>query len=316
MQTMINMRIVSFILGASLLYSLPAFGDSDEPDVNEREFAKSQLSDVHGFLDLAFKNDYITPRGLLVSNTGFTLQVLTGLTLDVYKNPCEWISKASITMGIWNDIWSQQGDSDVGAWNEMDWFVGFNTLIAKNWLFGAQYIQFVSPPHHFTPENNIEFFLGYDDSSWGSPVVFNPYIKFFWAVSGDSTVVVGRRGNTYDVEIGLLPTLDLKTLCVPVILTAPTWITVGPASFWNGGTLGLKNKNINFGVFSTGLNAKFPLKFIPSRLGNWYFDIGGQYYCLINDNLLQAQTITLGVRSYKHAKRNIGVATAGIGFGF
>lgn len=311
-----NMRIASFILGALLLCNLSALADTDEPDVDKEEFAKSQLTDVHGFFDLSFKNDYITPRGLLVSNTGFTIQALTGLTLDVYKNPSGCLSRASITLGIWNDIWSKQGDPYVGAWNELDWFIGVNTLIAKNWLFSAQYVQFVSPPHHFTPENNIEFFLGYDDSSWGSPVVLNPYVKFFWAVSGDSTVVVGRPGHTYDVEIGLVPTLDLKNWCVPVTMTAPTWITVGPVSFWNGGTLGLKNKRSNFGVFSTGLNAKFPLKFIPSRVGNWYFDIGGQYYCLINDNLLQAQTVTLGVRTYKHGHRNIGVATAGIGFGF
>lgn len=299
-----------FALLTLLLFNLPLFADSIE--LEAQEFTESPFSDVHGFFDLAFKNDYITPRGLLVSNTGLTIQPLFGLMLDVYKNPCGWLSKVSITLGVWNDIWTEQGDPYVGAWNELDWFVGINTLIANDWKFGVQYVQFLSPPHHFTPENNIEFLLAYDDSGSGWPVAFNPYVKFFWAVSGDSTVVVGRRGNTYDVEIGLVPTLDLQNF----ILTAPTWITIGPASFWNGGTLGLKNKRSNFGVFSTGLHARFPLKFIPSSLGNWYFTIGGQYYCLINDSLLQAQTITLGVNSYKHAHRHVGVATGGIGFGF
>lgn len=311
---MTNVRIMSFILAAFLLSHLSLLADSDESEVNLEEFAKSSL-DVHGFFDLSFKNDYITPRGLLVTDSGLTIQVLAGFTLDVYKNPCGWLSNVSITIGVWNDIWTEQGDPYVGGWNELDWFVGINTLIAKNWLFKVQYIQFVSPPHHFTPENNIEFFLGYDDSSWGYPVVFNPYVKFFWAVSGDSTVVVGRRGDTYDIEIGIVPTLELKNFCIPVILTAPTWITVGPASFWNGGILGLKNKNCHFGVFSTGLNVKFPIKFKPSGWVNWYFDIGGQYYAIINDSLLQAQTITLGVK-YKDASRHIGVVAAGIGFYF
>jgi hypothetical protein len=45
--------------------------------------------DIHGFFDLTFANDYITPRGLLVTNTGLTTQVLTGLVLDLYKNPQE-----------------------------------------------------------------------------------------------------------------------------------------------------------------------------------------------------------------------------------
>jgi hypothetical protein len=31
---------------------------------------------VHGFSDLAFKNDYLTPRGLLVTNKGLTIQIL------------------------------------------------------------------------------------------------------------------------------------------------------------------------------------------------------------------------------------------------
>lgn len=270
------------LLYAWAFSSLFLFGDSIEPDVNR----------THGFFDIAFKNDYITPRGLLVTNTGLTIQTLLGLYVDVYNDSCG--NKASITLGIWNDLWTDQGNPYVGAWNEMDWFAGITTRIANNWLFNVQFLQFVSPPHNFKPENNVEFLFGYDDG------FLNPYVKLFWAVSGDSTVVVGRKGNTYDVEIGLLPTIEFQYFT----LLAPTWITVGPASFWNGGALGLKNKNCNFGVFSTGLNFKFPLIF-------GYIYLGGQYYYLINDSLLQAQTITLGTRH-----RHVGVATAGMGFSF
>ena len=42
--------------------------------------------DIHGFVDVTFLNDYITPRGLLVDNTGSTTQILAGLVLDVYKD--------------------------------------------------------------------------------------------------------------------------------------------------------------------------------------------------------------------------------------
>ena len=31
--------------------------------------------DIHGFFDVTFANDYITPRGLLVTNTGLTTQI-------------------------------------------------------------------------------------------------------------------------------------------------------------------------------------------------------------------------------------------------
>jgi hypothetical protein len=52
-------------------------------------------------------------------------------------------------------------------------------------------------------------------------------VKLFYAASGDSTVVTGKMGN---IEIGAVPTLDLNTYGVPVVLTAPTWVTVGPSS--------------------------------------------------------------------------------------
>ncbi len=40
-------------------------------------------SSIHGFFDLSVKNDYLTPRGLLVHNKGEAVQVLDGLVLDL-----------------------------------------------------------------------------------------------------------------------------------------------------------------------------------------------------------------------------------------
>src|ERR1700730_6109274 len=53
--------------------------------------------DIHGFFDVTFKNDYITPRGLLVTNTGLTTQILVGLVLDAYKDKNGWINDISFT---------------------------------------------------------------------------------------------------------------------------------------------------------------------------------------------------------------------------
>ena len=52
--------------------------------------------DVHGIFDLTFANDYITPRGLLVTRAGLTTQALMGLSLDIYKNPGGFINDISI----------------------------------------------------------------------------------------------------------------------------------------------------------------------------------------------------------------------------
>jgi hypothetical protein len=155
------------------------------------------------------------------------------------------------------------------------------------------------------------------------PISIHPYVKLFYEASGPSTVVTGNNGETCDVEIGMVPTLSLKPYGVPVTLTAPTWVTVGPSSYWNRGVAGCGPSVLtpcdagNAGVFSTGLTAKLPIDFlIPPRLGNWYVNAGFQYYHLINDSLLLAQTFTGTATTFATAQRDITVGFAGIGFTF
>src|SRR5258708_28236445 len=98
--------------------------------------------------------------------------------------------------------------------------------------------------------------------------------KLFYAISGSSTVVVGNQGNTYDVEIGMVPTLDLKKITgVPLTIAAPTWVTVGPSSYWNRGVTGcgptttLQPSSLsNARLFTTGLALQQALAWrIPTR---------------------------------------------------
>ena len=295
--------------------------------------------DIHGFFDLSFKNDYITPRGLLVTDTGLTTQALMGIVLDIYKNKGGFLQDVSFYGGTWSDLWSEQHDSKVGAFNEFDWFVGVDFKFADFWKFGVQYIEFIPPAHDLATsfpatERNIEFSLAYDDTHWGWPIALHPYVKLFYANSGPSTVVLGDKGKTYDVEIGAIPTLALKPYTGwNITLTAPTWITVGPTSYWNrqdgttnfcGPTTSAACATSNAGVVSTGLTAKMPIDFIiPARLGNWYVDAGFQYYHIINDALLGAQVLTgsaggaSGVAgNFPSSHRDIVVGFTGIGMTF
>jgi hypothetical protein len=278
--------------------------------------------DIHGFVDVSFKNDYITPRGLLVTNTGLTTQVLSGLVLDLYKDRAGFINKVDVVAGVWNDIWSEQHNPTVGAWNEFDWFAGVDVVFAQNWKFSAQFVQFLSPPGNFRAESNGDFTLSYSDKWTGWPITFNPYVKLWWAMDGDSNVVVGKQGDTYYVEFGAVPTLDLSKQAFPVVFTAPTWVSVGPSDYWNRGVTGCGVSALtpcalsNAGVFSTGLKATVPVTIIPARFGHWYVDGGVQYYYLINDSLLLAQTLTGTASSYATAHRDVGLVFAGFGVGF
>lgn len=282
--------------------------------------APAPTLDIHGFFDVSFKNAYMTPRGLLVTDTGLTTQILSGLVFDLYKSPGGFINGVSVYGGVWNDLWSEQRHPTAGSWNEFDWFVGVTLKFAQYWKFSVEYMEFLSPPGNFSAERNLEFTLAYDDSHWGWPITINPYVKLFYAVSGPSTVVVGKTGGTYDVEIGVVPTLGLKKYTgLPITLSAPTWITVGPNEYWNAGG-NLCGVNLcgsgNAGVFSTGLTAKMALDWIPQRLGSWYVKGGFQYYHLINDNLLLAQTLVGTAGTYATAHRDVVVGFAGFGFTF
>jgi hypothetical protein len=286
--------------------------------------------DVHGFADVSFKNDYITPRGLLVTNTGLTTQAVMGLALDVYKDKGGFINLVSFYGGWWADTWSEQHHPTARNLNEVDWFLGMSVKFAQNWKFGVEYSEFISPPGNFRTEQNVEFSLSYDDSSWNPFIPINPYVKLFYAASGSSTVVTGKQGHTYDIEIGIVPTIDLNKSGIPIVLTIPTWVTVGPTEYWNSGffnnPLGTGNRGCgaglafcstdNAGVFSTGLTGKSPLSVIPKRLGNWYAKYGFQYYHIINDNLLLAQTAVGTATTVATAHKDIGVGFVGFGMGF
>jgi hypothetical protein len=196
----------------------------------------------------------------------------------------------------------------VGPFNEFDWFVGANFKLGQRWTLGAQYVEFISPPNNFITERNIEFALNYDDSDKDRNFSLQPYVKFFWAVSGDSTVVTGKRGDTFDVEIGAKPNVSFPLFGASATLSAPTWFTVGPKSYWGGTS--------NFGVVSTGLNLKLPLTFIPSRYGNWYTAVGVQYYAFVNKQLRFAQTLigTADPLSGGHKDYVVGSFSVGMGF--
>jgi hypothetical protein len=324
-------KLAAACVGAALTLAVTSFGTialaADMPAWKPQPPPpEAPPLDIHGFFDVTFANDYITPRGLLVTNTGLTTQIVNGLTFDLYKNPNSLINSFSITAGTFNDLWSQQNSPTVGSWNEFDWWVSADFTIAKYWKTGVTYITFLSPPGAFRQERNVEPYIRFDDGALtGWAFTINAYVKLFYAISGDSTVVVGNQGNTYDVEIGMVPTVDLKKITgTPLTIAAPTWVTVGPTSYWNRGVTGCGATTTiepcslsNAGVFTTGLALKETLDWlVPTRWGTWYGKGGFQYYHIINDSLLLAQTFTGTASSYPNAHREVWVGYAGLGFTF
>jgi hypothetical protein len=262
--------------------------------------------ELHGFGEVSVKNDYVTPRGLVVTTAGATVQVLNGLVL---------VSPGGVTFhaGTWTDLnpGYSRADGNITTVNEFDFFFGVSGKIAKNLTAGVEYVQFISgqPSVAFKDERNIEFSLKYADAP-DAAFSFNPYAKLFWAFdSKSSTVVLGKAGDTFDVELGAVPTYKGKGFTV----SAPTWITVGPKSYWltktNATAFGAERDN--FGVISTGLKVSTPLSFIKGGANANVFAFG-QYYHLVNDGLKASKALlNSGADNRDHV-----VFGGGIGFGF
>ena len=171
------------------------------------------------------------------------------------------------------------------------------------------------------------FTLAYDDAHLGWPITFNPYVTLFYDHRGGSTVVFGKTSDTYRVEIGIVPTISLqRSAGIPLTLSAPTSVMVGPSDFWNrndgttnfcGPATNAPCALSNVGFVTTGLQAKYALDtFVPKRLGSWYVKGGVQFYHIINDELLAAQTVVGTAANFPAAKRDIAVVNGGFGFSF
>jgi hypothetical protein len=277
------------------LSSLATFGMAGAAHAEDGDW------ELHGFGDVSVKSDYVTPRGLVVVDDGVTVQVLNGLVL---KTP----GGVAFHAGTWIDLNPGYNKAEnITAVNEFDFFVGVSGNITPKVEVGAEYSQFISgqPSVAFKTERNIEFSVKYHDGDKDSPITINPYAKLFWAVdSKSSTVVLGKAGGTFDVEIGAVPTIKAG----PAKVSFPTWFTVGPKTYW--GKTGDAIKDSNFGVISTGLKAEMPLSFLKGGAGaSVYAQV--QYYHLINDNLALARTLLTNSTG-----RDKVVFGAGISFGF
>jgi hypothetical protein len=166
----------------------------------------AEAPNIHGFFSSPFKTAYVTPRGLVVQNEGLVWQPVVGLVFPI--GDLGPIKHFTFVGGIWNSVDTAEHNTYVGAWDEMDVFASFSGSIADVFLLTLTYSPWNSPQHAFRTEHNIDLKLQYDDSKlWNAGgFALNPYVDGFWAVSGDSTVILGRRGGTGYFEPGIVPT--------------------------------------------------------------------------------------------------------------
>ena len=166
------------------------------------------------------------------------------------------------------------------------------------------------------------------------PISFNPYITWYLelypsgptGILGTTTSAACFSCNLQgtDFIIGMTPKVNMQPyIGIPVTLSAPTWVTVGPQSFWAGnsgsgpgsGCVLANCSNGSLGVFSTGLTASLAMTWIPAQYGHWNLKAGFQWYDIINTALQQDNVITYG-GSLTNLQSSIFTGFVGVGVGF
>src|SRR3546814_6211867 len=110
---------------------------------------------------MSVRNDYVTPRGLVVTTSGAAVQVLNGLVA---------VSPGSVAFhgGTWVDLnpGYSKADGNITAVNEFDFFFGVSANVTPKLNVGVEYSQFISgqPSVAFKNEHNIEFSAKYSRS--------------------------------------------------------------------------------------------------------------------------------------------------------
>jgi len=265
----------------------PATAPAPAPEAAPAAPAPPAGPNLHGFFDMPFKTAYITPRGLVVENKGLVMEPVFGLVFPL--DDIGPVSKVAFITGIWNSINTAQDDHFVGPWNELDYFASLSGSVG-NFTGTLTYSPWFSPPHNFTIESTSDFKVSYDDTGmFLKDFALKPYVDFFYSISGDSTVILGRHGSTYYFEPGVNPSYTYKGIeDWPITFSNQTYFSVGPKNFWNSAETGS-----HFGVFSTSLSASVPLP-IPIKYGAWHAGVSIQYYYLLNHFLEESGTLACG----------------------
>jgi hypothetical protein len=263
-----------------------------------------------------------------------TATLVTGLNLTLYKDKAGFINNVTVG-GLMATDWSSSGFVGGSYWNNLaapganstngDLFdvvlqVSGSVTFAQYWTVTESFTNVYSTD--VVDSNGVcgltncsgfpalifnEVKLSLNDSFTGWPITFNPYVTWYYELSSIGTPGAGGPGsvsaacfpceaNNYDFFVGMTPTLSLeKYWGIPVTLKAPTYVTVGPSSFWNnyGSVAPFGASSGSVGTFTTGLTAVWGWTWMPAQYGHWYAKAGFQWYDVINTALQNANAFSV-----------------------
>ena len=248
----------------------------------------------HALSNLEFSDKYLTPRGMIVHNSGLTFQWLGLGLLNVYKGE-SFINDVTLVGGIWNDfstdpvsVHAPFGSSPKTHWVEIDPIAGISVSFAKRLKLDVTYTAFNMQILDIGTSQHLEAKLGFDDSDYLKGFALHPYVSFWQELSGKATdaqvpfiVFQGTPGpdSSYYFEVGIAPSYTFKQ--IGLRLEAPCRVLLPNKDFYGE----FYDKASTVGLFEVGVKGTVGLSFIPGEYGHWSLHAGFRYMNFVDKNL-------------------------------
>jgi hypothetical protein len=248
---------------------------------------------VTGLLDLNLSDYYLTPRGVIVENSGVIAQPVLQLFFNLYESEGP-LSNVTGMVGIWNSIHSKHRDPNNSQiapnWNEMDLLSSLSATFLKEWTFTFTYEYWISPISAFPGTSHVELRFGYSDHflkrlmpKMPGELSINPYFNIFVEVKNKTAADANTVNESHYFELGAVPKYVFAGY--PLTIEMPTYLTFPGDHYYS--------QNSTLGIFGTGVRVTAPLTFIRPRYGKWSVHTDFIYKHLFNDGVVADNIVAL-----------------------
>lgn len=208
-------------------------------------------------------------RGILQEKEDYIVQPFADLTFKLYEDTEGPVSAVNLTIGIWNSLHGGPTGTDGAAtvspkvWYEADFFSTLSLTLFQDFTTAVSYTAYTSPNDSFPTVQEVSLTFGYNDAKLLGPFALNPTLLLAFETKNQADLGAHKGGL---IQIGVTPGLTLfEGSPYPVALSFPIAVGLSLYDYYEFGT----GNDDTFGVFSAGLKAGIPLKFIPAAFGNW-----------------------------------------------
>jgi hypothetical protein len=258
-------------------------------------------SRVNALLNFEFSTHYLTPRGMIVQDSGLVFQPLVLGFFNLYRGE-GFINSATLVGGVWNcfgteQIPSSESNGNTGtSWYEIDPIAGFSFGIAKHLTLDVTYTAFNMQIRNIPFSHHLESKLSLDDSPWLGKFALHPYLIFWSELDGKATAaqvpyIVDPLGmgpqplpdSSWYFDVGIAPGYTFEKIGLK--LEAPLRMLIPDSEFY--GEYYASTETI--ALYEAGAKATIPMKFMPKGYGNWSFHAGVKYQYFADENLASMQ---------------------------